>query len=119
MTDVLLPPPSLWTATYLAERFGPLPLARVRLAPSPGRATEQDVIDLHDRENRLFELVDGILLELYLLSVVLLVALVAGDEDVPRIAAQDRERPTPDEVRVLGSVWTNLKRPFARLSRTI
>ena len=29
----------------------------------PGTATEQDVIDVHDRTNRLCELVDGVLVE--------------------------------------------------------
>jgi Uma2 family endonuclease len=47
----------------LASRFGPMPLHRIRFAPFPGTATEQDVIDLHEREGRLFELVDGILVE--------------------------------------------------------
>ena len=34
-----------------------------RLVPTPGTATEQDVIDVHDRTNRLCELVDGVLVE--------------------------------------------------------
>jgi Uma2 family endonuclease len=36
---------------------------RIRLDPRPGTATERDVIRIHDRENRLFELVDGVLVE--------------------------------------------------------
>src|SRR2546425_516000 len=43
--------------------LGEIPLDRIRWRPAPGTATEQDVIEIHDRENRLFELVDGILVE--------------------------------------------------------
>ena len=52
-----------WTAADLVERFGPILLHRIRSHPAPGTATEQDVIDIHDREDRLFELVDGVLVE--------------------------------------------------------
>ncbi|MCY2964984.1 MAG: Uma2 family endonuclease [Planctomycetota bacterium] len=52
-----------WTAADLVERFGPIRLHRIRSHPAPGTATEQDVIDIHDREDRLFELVDGVLVE--------------------------------------------------------
>jgi Uma2 family endonuclease len=47
----------------LLERLGNIPAHRVRLRPPPGQATERDVIAAHDRENRLFELVDGTLVE--------------------------------------------------------
>lgn len=52
-----------WTAADLVERFGAVPLNRVRHDPAPGKATEEDVIEIHDREDRLYELVDGVLLE--------------------------------------------------------
>lgn len=52
-----------WTAADLVHRFGPIPLSRVRHDPAPGTATEQDVIFIHDRENRLYELVENTLLE--------------------------------------------------------
>jgi Uma2 family endonuclease len=51
------------TLADLLARLGNVPLDRVRFRPVPGTAVEQDVIDLHDRENRLFELVDGVLVE--------------------------------------------------------
>lgn len=51
------------TLADLLERFGPMPYHRIRHDPPPGTATEQDVIDLHDREDRLCELVDGVLVE--------------------------------------------------------
>jgi Uma2 family endonuclease len=51
------------TLADLLERFGPIPAARIRYDPPPGTASEQDVVALEARENRLFELVDGILVE--------------------------------------------------------
>src|SRR5579884_1125564 len=51
------------TASELGERFGPMPLSRICFDPFPGSGTEQDVKDRLLRENRLFELVDGILIE--------------------------------------------------------
>ena len=47
----------------LLKRLGGIPAGRVRLKPTPGTATEKDVIEILDRENRLFELVDGTLVE--------------------------------------------------------
>jgi Uma2 family endonuclease len=53
-----------WTVADLVERFGEdIPLYRIRQHPPPGTATERDVIEIHDRENRLCELVDGVLVE--------------------------------------------------------
>lgn len=52
-----------WTVEDLAERFGPMPVHRFRFDPAPGTATEDDVVRIHDRENRLYELVEGVLLE--------------------------------------------------------
>ena len=52
-----------WTAVDLVHRFGPIPLARVRHHPAPGSATDDDVVRIHDAEDRLYELVDGTLLE--------------------------------------------------------
>ncbi len=47
----------------LFERFGPMPDHRIRREPKPGTATEDDVLEIHDREKHLCELVDGILVE--------------------------------------------------------
>jgi len=47
----------------LLERLGSVPPERVRFSPPPGTATEQDVLAIHDRTNRLCELVDGVLVE--------------------------------------------------------
>src|SRR5207244_3561876 len=51
------------TLADLLTRLGGVPLDRIRFRPAPGTAVEQDVIDLNDRENRLFELVEGVLVE--------------------------------------------------------
>jgi Uma2 family endonuclease len=47
----------------LLEQLGGIDPRRVRLRPPPGQATEKDVLALLDHENRLFELVDGVLVE--------------------------------------------------------
>jgi len=55
--------PGAWTAADLVERFGAIPLSRIRNDPPPGTAREDDVVEIHDREDRLCELVDGVLVE--------------------------------------------------------
>ena len=55
--------PTTWTVADLLEQLGDVSPRRIRLHPPPGQATEQDVVAIHDRENRLYELVDGILVE--------------------------------------------------------
>lgn len=47
----------------LLKRLGNVPPRRVRMSPMPGTATGRDVLALHDRHDRLFELVDGTLVE--------------------------------------------------------
>jgi Uma2 family endonuclease len=55
--------PSIRTLADLVQRLGGVPLDRIRFYPSPGTATVQDVIDVQEREGRLCELVEGVLLE--------------------------------------------------------
>lgn len=55
--------PAFETVADLLEQLGNIPPKRIRFHPTPGTATEQDVLDIHDRENRLCELVDGVLVE--------------------------------------------------------
>lgn len=47
----------------LLRQLGDVPAWRVRLHPSPGQATERDVLDIHARTKRLCELIDGVLVE--------------------------------------------------------
>jgi Uma2 family endonuclease len=58
-----LPPATAWTAADLVDRFGPIPLWRIRFDPPPGTASEADALAIWEREKRLCELVDGTLVE--------------------------------------------------------
>ena len=51
------------TFADLFEELGGISPSRVRFRPAPGRATEKDVIRIEASESRLFELVDGVLVE--------------------------------------------------------
>lgn len=51
------------TIRDLLEQLGGIPPERVRMRPPPGTATEQDVIDADAHEDRICELVDGVLVE--------------------------------------------------------
>jgi Uma2 family endonuclease len=51
------------TLAGLVERLGKIPLERIRYRPYPGTATEEDVIRVEAQENRLCELVEGVLVE--------------------------------------------------------
>jgi len=59
-----LPPVSdASTVADLIHRLGDIPPERIRLKPPPGQATVADVIEIEDRENRICELVEGVLVE--------------------------------------------------------
>lgn len=51
------------TIDGLIERLGGIPLNRVLSEPAPGLATEADLIEAQRKYDRLYELVDGILVE--------------------------------------------------------
>jgi Uma2 family endonuclease len=51
------------TVAELQDYLGGVPAHRIRLWPLPGDATEDDVLALHDKEGRICELIDGILVE--------------------------------------------------------
>lgn len=51
------------TLADLLRRLGDIAPERIRMDPPPGTATEQDILDIHAREKRLCELVDGVLVE--------------------------------------------------------
>ena len=51
------------TIADLLTQLGDVPADRVRLVPTPGTATEKDVIAVWDRSKRLCELVEGTLVE--------------------------------------------------------
>ena len=51
------------TVADLLARLGGIAPARVRLRPVPGTATVEDVVAIERGESRLFELIDGVLVE--------------------------------------------------------
>ncbi len=55
--------PTDWTVADMQQQLGGIPLARIRMVPPPGTATEEDVLAVHARTGRLCELVDGTLVE--------------------------------------------------------
>jgi Uma2 family endonuclease len=57
------PFPIDWTVADLVSQLGDVPIERVRLFPWPGTATEEDLLRLAARSDRLYELVDGVLVE--------------------------------------------------------
>lgn len=66
-TTTLLPPPACpfpagWTLADLQQHLGDIPADRIVLHPTPGQATEQDLLYLADRD-RLCELEFGVLVE--------------------------------------------------------
>jgi Uma2 family endonuclease len=55
--------PQNWTFADLQAHLGNVPANRIRVFPAPGTATEDDALRIAAREDRLCELVDGVLVE--------------------------------------------------------
>ncbi|MBX6313946.1 MAG: Uma2 family endonuclease [Isosphaeraceae bacterium] len=51
------------TVADLLRQLGDIPPERIRLVPTPGTATEQDVLDIQAHQGWLCELIDGVLVE--------------------------------------------------------
>lgn len=51
------------TAADLQQQLGGVPLERIRLVPPPGLATDNDAMQVQDREGRTCEVIDGVLVE--------------------------------------------------------
>lgn len=56
-------PVTFETAAELVQRLGNIPLDRICFTPPPGMATEHDLLAARRRSGRLYELVDGTLVE--------------------------------------------------------
>ncbi len=56
-------PPTAWTIADVLSRLSGFPADRIRVYPSPGTATEEDVLEAEARSNRICELIDGTLVE--------------------------------------------------------
>jgi Uma2 family endonuclease len=79
MSTVRKTPPGPETFADLLAQIGDVPPERIRMRPPPGTATEADVIDsLRHPEGRLFELVDGVLVEKAVRACEALLALALG-----------------------------------------
>src|SRR5262245_11892881 len=63
MATGALPSPRFQNLAELQASLGNIPAWRIRLQPPPGLATEEDLLEILAREGRLFELVDGTLVE--------------------------------------------------------
>ena len=63
MTPGLTSPAAIETLADLLQYLGGIAPDRVRFRPPPGTATEEDVLAIHTREGRLYELIDGVLVE--------------------------------------------------------
>ena len=55
--------PAAWTLADLLEHLGSISPQRIRLRPAPGTATERHVLAIERREDRLYELMEGVLVE--------------------------------------------------------
>src|SRR2546422_9004603 len=63
MSTATITRPVIETLRDLVDRLGDIPPERIRMQPAPGTATEADVLFHLEGEKRLFELVDGVLVE--------------------------------------------------------
>jgi Uma2 family endonuclease len=64
--SITFPPtvlPQEWSLADVQRHVGGVPIERIRSYPPPGMATERDVLAIDAREDRLCELVDGVLVE--------------------------------------------------------
>jgi len=72
------PLPGDWSIADLQHFLGDVPAERIRLFPSPGTATEADLLWAMDHEDRNCELIDGVLVEKDMASHESLLALYLG-----------------------------------------
>jgi len=63
MATTLASSPEIRTLGNLLEHLGGVSADRVRYFPLPGTATVEDVAEIHDREGRTCELIDGVLVQ--------------------------------------------------------
>lgn len=55
--------PTDWSLADVQNHVGGVPLERIRSFPPPGFAIVEDVVEIHAKEDRLYEMIDGILVE--------------------------------------------------------
>jgi Uma2 family endonuclease len=79
------------TFADLLEELGDISPSRIRLRPAPGRATEKDVVRIEAQENRLYELVDGVLVEKAMGASESLLALHLGHKMMNYLESRDED----------------------------
>jgi len=62
-TNLSNAPPTVWTIADVQARLPGFPADRIRVYPTPGTATEEDVLEAEAKSNRICELIDGTLVE--------------------------------------------------------
>lgn len=101
--------PTSWTLAQLQEHLGGVPLERILLYPPPGMATEADVLRLEQKEDRLCELVDGVLVEKTMSSYESILAMALGfylnaflqENDLGVVTGPDGQlRILPSQIRI-------------------
>lgn len=122
------PPLHDWTVADLYDLLGPIPVSRIRRDPPPGQGTEEDVVEIHDRENRLYELVDGVLVEKTVATYESYLAMLIGhlllDFARPRnlgvvLGADGMMRLFPGRVRIPDVSFISRRRPSpGKISRS-
>jgi Uma2 family endonuclease len=70
--------PAHWTMVDLQHHLGDIPLERILLYRAPGTATEEDALWLDEHEDRVCELIDGVLVEKVMSSYESLLAMMLG-----------------------------------------
>jgi Uma2 family endonuclease len=109
----------LKTVADLLEELGGIPASRVRIFPSPGKATEQDLLDLLDHQDTICELVDGTLVEKTMGCVESLLALAIAHRLINFVkngrlgivlGADGTLRVLPDQVRIPDVCFISWKR---------
>ncbi len=125
MTTVYYP-----TVADLLERLGDIPPERVRLVPAPGHATGEDVLRVLELEDRLCELVDGVLVEKPMgwyestvaAALIFFLKLYLRDRDLGVLSGPDGPaRILPDRIRIpdvafyLWHRFPDRKRPRERI----
>ena len=71
-------PPTEWTIADVRARLPGFPAHRIRVYPTPGTATERDLLEAEARGNRICELIDGTLVEKTMATYELMLAIAVA-----------------------------------------
>lgn len=119
--------PTDWNLADVQDHVGGVPLERIRAFPPPGFATVEDVEEIQAKEDRLFELIDGILVEkamgyfesfLAMLIGLKLTAFVVENQLGIVLGEAGTLRILPDQIRIADVCFISRQRfPEGRLPR--